>query len=96
MHVRYEDPDSYRIQELSRNLNRADLHDWFENASPRFQLAATVAQYAEVLRESYWAQHTTFQDIRYHADRVGNMLREYPDVTEFAKLVSMASGISYR
>ncbi len=96
VHVRYQDPDSYRIHELSRNLNRADLHDWFENASPRFQLSATVAQYAEVLRESYWAQHTTFEDVRYHADRVGGILREDPDVTEFAKLVSMASGISYR
>ena len=96
VHVRYQDPDSYQIHEVSRNFNRRDIRGRFENASPRFQLAATVAQYAEVLRESYWAQHTTFEDVRYHADRVHNMLRDDPEVTEFAKLVSMASGISYR
>ena len=96
VHVRYQDPDSYQIHEDSRNFNRRDIRGRFEDASPRFQLAATVAQYAEVLRESYWAQHTTFADVRYHADRVHGMLRDDPDVTEFAKLVSMASGISYR
>ncbi|MXY43735.1 MAG: DUF3520 domain-containing protein [Dehalococcoidia bacterium] len=96
VNVRYQDPDTYRIHEESRNFNRRDIRGRFEDASPRFQLSATVAQYAEVLRESYWAQHTTFEDVRYHADRVGNMLREDPDVTEFAKLVSMATGISWR
>ena len=94
VHVRYEDADSQRIFEVDRNFNINDLHQHFESASPRFQLAATVAQYAEVLRESYWAQHTTFNDVRYHADRVGGILRNDPEVTEFARLVSMAAGTS--
>ena len=94
VHVRYEEPDSRRIFEVDRNFNINDLHGHFESASPRFQLAATVAQYAEVLRESYWAQHTTFNDVRYHADRVGGILRNDPEVTEFARLVNMAAGIA--
>ena len=94
VHVRYEDPDSHRIFEVDRNFNVNDLHGHFESASPRFQLAATVAQYAEVLRESYWAQHTTIDDVRYHADRVGGILRNDPEVTEFARLVNMAAGIA--
>ena len=94
VHVRYEDPDSQRIFEVDRNFNINDLHGHFESASPRFQLAATVAQYAEVLRESYWAQHTTIDDVRYHADRVGGILRNDPEVTEFARLVNMAAGIA--
>ena len=94
VHVRYEDPDSHRIFEVDRNFNVNDLHGHFESASPRFQLTATVAQYAEVLRESYWAQHTTFNDVRYHADRVGGILRNDPEVTEFARLVNMAAGIA--
>ena len=92
--MRYEDPDSHRIFEVDRNFNVNDLHGHFESASPRFQLAATVAQYAEVLRESYWAQHTTIDDVRYHADRVGGILRNDPEVTEFARLVNMAAGIA--
>ena len=94
VHVRYEDPGSQRIFEVDRNFNINDLQEYFESASPRFQLAATVAQYAEVLRESYWAQHTTFDDVRYHADRVGGILRNDPEVTEFARLVNMAAGIA--
>ena len=94
VHVRYEDPDSRRIVEVDRNFNIRDLNEYFESASPRFQLAATVAQYAEVLRESYWAQHTTLNDVRYHADRVGGILRDDPEVTEFARLVNMAAGIA--
>ena len=94
VHVRYEEPDSRRIFEVDQNFNINDLHQHFESASPRFQLAATVAQYAEVLRESYWAQHTTIDDVRYHADRVGGILRNDPEVTEFARLVNMAAGIA--
>lgn len=92
--VRYQDPDSLRVHEASENFNRRDLRGRFEDASPRFQLAATVAQYAEVLRESYWAQHTSMRDVQYHADRVGGMLQDDPDVTEFARLVGMAAGLS--
>lgn len=92
--VRYQDPDSQRVHEASENFNRRDLWDRFEDASPRFQLAATVAQYAEVLRESYWAQHTSMGDVRYHADRIGGMLQDDPDVAEFARLVGMVDGLS--
>ena len=92
VHVRYEDPDSRGIFEVDRNFNISDLNEYFESASPRFQLAATVAQYAEVLRRSYWAQHTTLNDVRYHADRVGGILHDDPEVTEFARLVNMAAG----
>ena len=94
IHVRYEDPDSRQIFEVDRNFNISDLNEHFESASPRFQLAATVAQYAEVLRRSYWAQHTTLSDVRYHADRVGGILHDDPEVTEFARLVNMAAGIA--
>ena len=94
VHVRYEDPDSHGIFEVDRNFNISDLNEHFESASPRFQLAATVAQYAEVLRRSYWAQHTTLSDVRYHADRVGGILYDDPEVTEFARLVNMAAGIA--
>ena len=54
--VRYEDPDSGEVSEITRALQRGELVASFADATPRFQLAAVVAEYAEVLRESYWAQ----------------------------------------
>ncbi len=89
VHVRYEEPDTRQIHEVGRNLNVSELHEYFEGASPRFQLAATVAQFAEVLRRSYWAQHTTLDEVRWHADRVGGILHNDPEVTDFARLVGM-------
>ena len=36
-------------------FQRRELVPEFEHAASRFQLAAIVAEYAEILRESYWA-----------------------------------------
>ena len=54
--LRYEDPDTGEVSELSREFQRSELAAGFEEASPRFQMAAVVAEYAELLRGSYWAQ----------------------------------------
>ena len=54
--VRYEDSDSGQIVETSQTLQRSDMLSRFDDASTSFQLAAVVAEYAELLRNSYWAQ----------------------------------------
>ena len=91
--VRYEDPDSGEVAEISRELRRSDLALKFEDASPTFQLSAVVAEYAEVLRESYWAQESNLQAVASHARRVQELLLDDPDVAEFADLVFRAARI---
>ena len=54
---------------------------------PRFQLAATVAQYAELLRGSPWAQGTSLQQVGGHATRLAELLPGDSDVREFTDLV---------
>ena len=54
----------------------------------------TVAQYAELLRHSPWAQGTSFYDILNHAARLSELLPGDLDVAEFASLVSRAAQIS--
>ena len=54
--LRYEDPDTGEISEISRQFQWNELVSQFLLASPKFQLSAVVAEYAEILRESYWAQ----------------------------------------
>ena len=58
----------------------------FEDASARFQLAAVVAEYAEILRESYWAQDGNLEDVVAQARRVQGLLPRGSDVAEFADL----------
>ncbi len=55
VYLRYEDPDDGEVREISRPFARSELAAGFEDASPGFQLSAVVAEYAEILRESFWA-----------------------------------------
>ncbi len=91
--LRYEDPDTRGITEIRRSLQVRELAPWFESASPRFQLAAVVAEYAEVLRNSYWAQDGDLQRTASEADRVQRLLPHDADVAEFADLVARAARI---
>ena len=61
--------------------------------SPRFQLAGVVAEYAEVLRESYWAQDSSLAEVAAEASRVLRLLPQDPDVVEFAALTARAERI---
>ncbi len=93
VYVRYEDSDSRQVSEIKRELRRDELAGAFEETSPRFQLAAVVAEYAELLRESYWAQEGTLEEVAAQARRVQRLLPEDTDVAEFAELSNRASNI---
>ena len=92
--VRYEDPDSGEVSEVARAFQRSELETGFEDASPRFQLAAVVAEYAELLRESYWAQDGSLGQVAAEANRVRGLLSQDDDVVEFAALVDQAGRIA--
>jgi hypothetical protein len=49
-----------------------------------------VAQYAEVLRRSPWANNTTLALINAHANRLAGLLPGDGDVLEFAQLTQRA------
>ncbi|MFP4396018.1 MAG: vWA domain-containing protein [Anaerolineales bacterium] len=94
--VRYEDPDHGEVIEIQEAIARADIAERFEDASPRFQLTAIVAQYAESLRHSYWAKEskTTLEDIAWEAARIAEYLPRDAEVQEFATLAERAVSLS--
>ena len=94
--VRYEDPDSGEVAEVNSTLQRADLLATFEDAPARFQLAAVVAEFAELLRGSYWAQDGSLEDVVAEARRVQGLLPREADVAEFADLAQRALSIQDR
>ena len=96
VYVRYEDPDTGIVTEISRDLPRSSLLSGFRDASPSFQLSAVVAEYAEVLRGSYWAREGSLSDVSAEAKRVQALLVDDPDVSEFAALTSQAEAIQAR
>ena len=93
VYVRYEDPDTGEVTEISRSIARADFAPRFKEASTRFQLDAVVAEYSEILRESYWAKESSLEDVAWEARRIAEYLPHDEDVAEFASLVDRAARI---
>ena len=94
VYIRYQDPESGDVQEISREFHRKELTTVFEEASPRLQLDAAVAEYAEILRESYWAQDSNMEQVIAVARRVNKLLSGDQDVEEFTGLVEKAGRIA--
>jgi Ca-activated chloride channel family protein len=92
--VRYEDPDTHAVAETSRSFSQSELQIDFSRTSPRFQLAAAVAQYAEVLRQSPWTWDAGLYDVLHIAGTVQRQLPFDPDVNEFVSLVERASWLA--
>ena len=88
--LRYEDPDTGEINEISRQFQRNELASQFLQASPRFQLSSIVAEYAEILRESYWAREGSLQTVADEAERLRRLIPEDTDVAELASLTAKA------
>ena len=88
--IRYEDPDTHRPSEINEEIFTTQLNRTFETASPEFQLAATVAEFAEILRESFWAKDgnlaTVSQSLRNIAPYIHN-----EQMDELRHLVSRAT-----
>ena len=93
VYLRYEDPDTGEVSEIDREFQRSELAFEFGEASPRFQMAAVAAEYAEILRESYWAEDGSLERVVAEASRVQRLIPSDEDVAEFASLVSRADGI---
>ena len=94
VYLRYEDPDSGEVSEIELSFQRSELVTDFEAASSSFQLAAVVAEYAEVLRGSYWAQEGSLSEVAAEAVRVLRMAPEDASVAEFAVLTRWAEQIA--
>ena len=90
VYMRYEDADLNEVTEIRREFRSSELARSFEEATPRFQLAAVVAEFAEVLRGSYWAQEGSLETVAAEARRVQRLIADAPDVAEFASLVAQA------
>ena len=94
VYMRYEDVGLNEIVEINSEFHHSDLAVSFDEASSRFQLTAVVAEFAELLRGSYWARDGSLQAVADEARRVQQLLPESTDIAEFASLAAMASSLA--
>ncbi len=88
--LRWQDPNTSQVQELSGDINSWDMTQTFDQTSPRFQMNATVMEYAEILRKSPYSR-MTLNELTGYAWNVARLLPQDADVQEFAQLVQRAS-----
>lgn len=93
VYVRYTDPATDEVSEIAQSMAISQFAPTFAQTTPRFQLDATVAEYAEILRGSYWARDNTLENIVAEAQRIAEYLPNDADVQEFANLVTRAAGL---
>ena len=93
--IRHEDPDSRQVSEVSKDIFTAELEDTFEDASPEFQLAAAIAEFAEILRDSFWAQEGSLEVVHQVIEDILPQIQvEQSD--ELMRLVSQAARFKVR
>jgi len=93
LQLRWQDPANRDWKELNGNVNTWDVKKSYEEAPAQFRLAATVAQFAEILRQSPYAREWPLWDIASRADGLRGELREDSDVAVFADLARKAATI---
>jgi Ca-activated chloride channel homolog len=92
--MRWQDPDTRQVVELSKDFNTSELQGVFEYADPYFQRAVVVAEYAEILKKSYWAEESSLSHVYHEAERISEMLPPDEEMGEFMELIRRASHLT--
>ncbi|WP_419915383.1 YfbK domain-containing protein [Candidatus Poriferisodalis sp.] len=88
--LRYQRPASERITETSATIRPRDSHRSFGDADRHFRLAAVAAEFAEVLRDSWFVDDLSMRTLSREADAVARDFRGNDDVAELARLIDTA------
>jgi len=83
------DPDPRQVVELSKDFNTSELQSEFEEANPYFQ-RSVVAEYAEILKKSYWAEGSSLAHVYHEAVRLREWLPRDNAMNEFMDMIKEA------
>lgn len=92
VHVRFKDAEGLEVDEVVRSIHADDFEQSFEQAPADFRLAAAVAEFAEILRKSYWARGSNLNEVFVVAGSVYSQLRT-PKAKELLKMIARADGL---
>jgi Ca-activated chloride channel family protein len=90
VYIRYEDAETREIVEVSRDITTADVLASIDEAPANFRLHAAVAEFSELLRDSYWAQDGNYVDLLTFAAPLVDEMDGNDDVAEFVDLIRTA------
>ena len=88
--LRYKHPFTKEVAEKAYPILPGVLSGTFESTCTNFRLAAAAAEFAEILRESYWARDGSLGEVRLVAESVYEEVKS-DEVLEFLGLVGDAT-----
>jgi Ca-activated chloride channel family protein len=90
VYIRYQDADTREVVELSQAITTADLLPSLDEAPADFRLHAAAAEFAELLRDSYWAQDGSYMAVLELAAPLVDEMPGNAEVAEFVELIRLA------
>lgn len=77
LRIAYQKPDGKQVHAIEKSLPQAIVKDQFKLAAADTQLSASVAAFAEKLRQSYWSKYYDYDEIlRQLSGLPGSYLRD--------------------
>ncbi|OHB48848.1 MAG: hypothetical protein A2Y10_06240 [Planctomycetes bacterium GWF2_41_51] len=89
VYIRYKDTETDEVEEFKKEITTKKIADDFDSTSDNFKLAAASAQFAEILRKSYWAKGADLEDTLKLAKQISNE-KDNDDIAELVKLIKHA------
>ncbi len=86
VYIRYQDAETREVVELSQEITTADVLPSVDEAPADFRLHAAAAEFAELLRDSYWAQDGSYMAV---LEMAAPLVDEMPGNAEVAELVGL-------
>ena len=91
--VRYRNVNSGQVEEVERRIGAEDVRKQFDQADAAFKLAAAVAEFAEILRGSPFAEGSSYDEVANVLRPVAMELNLDSDIHELLSMIQTASGL---
>ncbi len=92
--IRYMNVDTRQVEHIERGVLVRDVNHEFSQINPRFRLTAAVAEFAEVLKKSYWAKDSSLGHVLTVAEDAVKDMRPSQNDLEFLRLVERAMNLA--
>ncbi len=89
-HIRYKDPDTFEVTEISAKTDTAQIAKGFDYISESFATASVVTEFAEIMRDSYWAKSADLQETLDKAKQLQTVSSD-ADLKELVGLMTLAN-----
>ena len=90
---RYHD-HAGEVTEIDRQLTTSNFSTTWDQAAPRLRAAAVAAEFAEVLRESYWARGSNLADLIPPITHLVSELAADQDIIELSQMIHRATTLA--